>query len=132
MTMYGAVAPPHPGARAAAADRLAGLATPAGALGRLGELGVWVSAVQGVCPPEPIENVRAVIFAGITVSGLVSGLGGPQTPWWLWTFATLVLINLLGYFNIDLSARVLVVVMTIEVIIVVVFDIFVFAKGLKA
>lgn len=69
------------------------------------------------------------IFAGITVSGLVSGLGGPQTPWWLWTFATLVLINLLGYFNIDLSARVLVVVMTIEVIIVVVFDIFVFAKG---
>ena len=69
------------------------------------------------------------IFAGITVSGLISGLGGPQTPWWLWTFATLVLINLLGYFNIDLSARVLVVVMTIEVIIVVVFDIFVFAKG---
>jgi nicotinate-nucleotide--dimethylbenzimidazole phosphoribosyltransferase len=40
------------------------LATPAGALGRLGELGVWVSAVQGVCPPEPIDNIRAVIFAG--------------------------------------------------------------------
>ena len=64
MTTHGAVTPPNPGARAAATERLAGLATPAGALGRLGELGVWVSAVQGVCPPEPIENVRAVIFAG--------------------------------------------------------------------
>lgn len=58
------VAPPNPDVRARAAERLAGLATPAGALGRLGELGVWVSAVQGVCPPEPIDNVRAVIFAG--------------------------------------------------------------------
>ena len=64
--MHEAVAPSPktPAVRAQAAERLAGLATPAGALGRLGELGVWVSAVQGVCPPEPIDNVRAVIFAG--------------------------------------------------------------------
>src|SRR5689334_15514851 len=58
------VAPPSAEARGLAAERLAGLATPAGALGRLGELGVWVSATQGVCPPKPIDNVRAVIFAG--------------------------------------------------------------------
>mgnify|MGYP000480550432 CR=1 FL=1 len=32
------VAPPDPRARAAAAERLAGLAVPAGALGRLGDL----------------------------------------------------------------------------------------------
>jgi nicotinate-nucleotide--dimethylbenzimidazole phosphoribosyltransferase len=64
VTTHGAVTPPNPGARAAAAERLAGLATPAGALGRLGDLGVWVSAVQGVCPPEPIDSIRAVIFAG--------------------------------------------------------------------
>ena len=49
---------------AQAATRLAGLATPAGALGRLGELGVWVCATQGRVPPEPIEQVRAVVFAG--------------------------------------------------------------------
>ena len=64
MSIPQTVAPPNPHVRAQAAERLAGLATPAGALGRLGELGVWVSAVQGVCPPEPIDNVRAVIFAG--------------------------------------------------------------------
>ncbi|MCW2759037.1 MAG: nicotinate-nucleotide--dimethylbenzimidazole phosphoribosyltransferase, partial [Nocardioidaceae bacterium] len=58
------VAPPSPEVAAAAAERLAGLATPAGALGRLGDLAVWVSATQGVCPPEPLNNVRLVIFAG--------------------------------------------------------------------
>jgi nicotinate-nucleotide--dimethylbenzimidazole phosphoribosyltransferase len=55
---------PSAEARALAEERLAGLATPAGALGRLGELGIWVAATQGVCPPVAIENVRAVIFAG--------------------------------------------------------------------
>jgi nicotinate-nucleotide--dimethylbenzimidazole phosphoribosyltransferase len=50
--------------RAQAAERLAGLATPAGALGRLGDLAVWVAATQGAMPPEPIDRVRAVIFAG--------------------------------------------------------------------
>ena len=50
--------------RAQAAERLAGLATPAGALGRLGDLAVWVAATQGAVPPEPVDRVRAVIFAG--------------------------------------------------------------------
>lgn len=58
------VSAPDADVRAAAQERLAGLATPAGALGRLGDLGIWVSAVQGVCPPEPLDTIRAVIFAG--------------------------------------------------------------------
>ena len=58
------VAPPSARLRALAAERLAGLATPAGALGRLGDLAVWVAATQGVVPPEPVDRVRAVIFAG--------------------------------------------------------------------
>lgn len=60
----GGITPPSAEARQQAAERLAGLATPAGALGRLGELGVWVAACQGACPPEPLHNVRAVVFAG--------------------------------------------------------------------
>ncbi len=50
--------------RTRAEERLAGLATPAGALGRLGELAVWVATTQGAVPPEPVDRVRAVIFAG--------------------------------------------------------------------
>ena len=58
------VTAPSQSVRDEAAARLAGLATPAGALGRLGELSVWVAATQGVCPPAPVEHIRTVIFAG--------------------------------------------------------------------
>lgn len=61
---YTAVNPPSAAVRSSAADRLADLATPPGALGRLGELAVWVASTQGQVPPAPIESVRAVIFAG--------------------------------------------------------------------
>jgi nicotinate-nucleotide--dimethylbenzimidazole phosphoribosyltransferase len=59
-----AVKPPSAAVRAQAVERLAGLATPPGALGRLGELSVWVAATQGQVPPVPIDRIRAVIFAG--------------------------------------------------------------------
>jgi nicotinate-nucleotide--dimethylbenzimidazole phosphoribosyltransferase len=58
------VVPPSADLRAAATARLAGLATPPGALGRLGELAVWVATTQGAVPPAPVDRVRAVIFAG--------------------------------------------------------------------
>jgi len=58
------VPPPSPESRAAAAERLAGLATPPGALGRLGDLAVWFAATQAQVPPEPLDRVRLVIFAG--------------------------------------------------------------------
>jgi nicotinate-nucleotide--dimethylbenzimidazole phosphoribosyltransferase len=58
------IAPPSPTARAEAQARLESLATPPGALGRLGELGVWVAACQGQVPPRRVERVRLVIFAG--------------------------------------------------------------------
>ncbi|WP_110240156.1 nicotinate-nucleotide--dimethylbenzimidazole phosphoribosyltransferase [Nocardioides gilvus] len=50
--------------RQLAADRLAGLATPPGALGRLGETAVWWAATQGQVPPPELTNARLVIFAG--------------------------------------------------------------------
>ncbi|HWI42020.1 MAG TPA: nicotinate-nucleotide--dimethylbenzimidazole phosphoribosyltransferase [Nocardioides sp.] len=64
MTGLRTIAPPDSAAHAAAAERLAGLATPAGALGRLGELAVWVAATQGEVPPRPLDDVRLTIFAG--------------------------------------------------------------------
>lgn len=55
---------PSSSARDQAQRRLAALATPPGALGRLGETAVWLSATQGVVPPAPLTSVRLVIFAG--------------------------------------------------------------------
>ncbi|MET0819902.1 MAG: nicotinate-nucleotide--dimethylbenzimidazole phosphoribosyltransferase, partial [Aeromicrobium sp.] len=58
------VAPPSPSARDAAEARLGQLATPPGALGRLGDLAVRLAAMQDQVPPAPVERVRTVIFAG--------------------------------------------------------------------
>ena len=48
----------------AARERLAALAKPIGALGRLEDLAAWICSVQGMCPPRPLEDVRVVVFAG--------------------------------------------------------------------
>jgi len=58
------VSAPSDIARDHARKRLDALATPPGALGRLGELGVWLAMCQGQVPPLPLDNVRLVIFAG--------------------------------------------------------------------
>ncbi len=64
MTRSPRIAPPPPEIAAVARERLAGLATPAGALGRLGDIGVWLCAAQGVVPPRPLTDVRLVVLAG--------------------------------------------------------------------
>ncbi len=55
---------PDDAARAAAAERQSRLTKPAGALGRLEELSLWLCAVQGVCPPRPLDRVRVIVLAG--------------------------------------------------------------------
>jgi nicotinate-nucleotide--dimethylbenzimidazole phosphoribosyltransferase len=47
-----------------ARDRQAILTKPVGALGRLEELSVWASSVQGTCPPHRFAQPRVVIFVG--------------------------------------------------------------------
>ncbi|MFD3747618.1 nicotinate-nucleotide--dimethylbenzimidazole phosphoribosyltransferase [Nocardia sp. NPDC058633] len=61
---FDAVVAPDAQARAAAEQRQTQLTKPAGSLGRLEELGNWVAACQGVCPPEQFERARVVLFAG--------------------------------------------------------------------
>ena len=59
-----AVTRPDVDARRAAVARHAELAVPDGALGRLAELGVWLAAAQGKCPPRPPSRARVVVIAG--------------------------------------------------------------------
>jgi len=55
---------PDGDAGTAAEERQLLLTKPAGALGRLEELSAWLAAVQGQCPPHPLERARVVVFAG--------------------------------------------------------------------
>lgn len=55
---------PDEAARQAARDRQLTLTKPAGALGKLEDISVWLSGVQGTCPPRPLDDVRVVVVAG--------------------------------------------------------------------
>jgi nicotinate-nucleotide--dimethylbenzimidazole phosphoribosyltransferase len=58
------ITPPSRSAYDAALTRLDGLAKPTGALGRLEEVAAWIAACQDVCPPRPLDRIRAVVLAG--------------------------------------------------------------------
>lgn len=82
---------PSPDARAAAAARRRQdlLTKPSGALGRMEDLSVWVSACQSCCPPKQFERARVVVFAGdhgVAASG-VSAYPGEVTAQMLANFA---------------------------------------------
>lgn len=63
-TDFDPVVPPDAQAHREAVARHLQLTKPAGSLGRLEELGVWLAACQGVCPPKPLTRPRVVVFAG--------------------------------------------------------------------
>lgn len=67
------ISPPDTDAQRAAVARHAELAVPLGGLGRLAELGCWLAATQGVCPPRPPGRPRVLVVAadhGIAEAGV--------------------------------------------------------------
>jgi nicotinate-nucleotide--dimethylbenzimidazole phosphoribosyltransferase len=64
---------PEVDAQQAARELQAVLTKPAGSLGRLEELSVWLAGARGVCPPAPAQRVRVVVFAadhGVAEAGV--------------------------------------------------------------
>ncbi len=61
---FPSVEPPSEHVRTEALARHGVLTKPVGSLGRLEELGAWVAACQGECPPRPFTRPRVVVFAG--------------------------------------------------------------------
>ena len=74
--------------------------------------------------------VGTVGFVGTAANSLVVNVfSGPDIPWEVFSFGLLALTGTLGYFRIDLSAKVLLVAMLAEVGIVLLFDLFVLGDG---
>lgn len=75
--------------------------------------------------------VQAAVYGylGATLSAAVEQFGGPALPWWAWATVMVLLTGLLGYRNIELSSKVLGVLLVCEVGIVVVFDAVVAVRG---
>ena len=68
-------------------------------------------------------------YLGYVLGRLVSSYGGPSLPWWLWTALAVAIVGLLGYRRIELSSKVLSVLLIAEVGIVLLLDVFVVGKG---
>jgi nicotinate-nucleotide--dimethylbenzimidazole phosphoribosyltransferase len=73
VTQFPPIDPPDTAVAADARARQDRLTKPAGSLGRLEDLSVWVASCQGVCPPRAFTRPRVVVFAGdhgVTAAGV--------------------------------------------------------------
>lgn len=74
-------------------------------------------------------SAGTVIYLGVVTAGAIDQFSGKSTPWLLWTAAWIVVIGTLGYRDIELSAKILGVVLVIEVLVVIIVDVAIIAGG---
>lgn len=63
------------------------------------------------------------------ISAGVFGSFGINLPWWGWSLIAIALVGLLGYRQVDLSAKVLIVLVALEYLIVLIVDFAILAAG---
>jgi amino acid transporter len=68
-------------------------------------------------------------YMGWAANDLVTHFGGPELPWWLYSFVTIGVVALLGYRHIELGARVLGVALVLEITVMVILDVVIFSSG---
>ncbi|WP_329213826.1 APC family permease [Streptomyces sp. NBC_01485] len=68
-------------------------------------------------------------FIGLAITNVLDRYGMSAGPWWLWTAVVIALVGVLGHQRIDLSGKVLGLLLVAEVAIVVVLDLAIFFKG---
>ncbi|WP_308492146.1 APC family permease [Microbacterium terrisoli] len=75
--------------------------------------------------------IQAAVYGlfGATLSGLLASWGVADIPWWLCALVAMAIVGVLGYRNIDLSVRVLGVLMLCEVAIITIMCVGVLAQG---
>lgn len=74
-------------------------------------------------------TVSMTCYLGVQTGNLIELWTGTSLPWWLISAVMLVIVGLLGYRDIDLSAKVLGVVLVLEVLAVLAIDLGVLFSG---
>lgn len=94
-------------------------------LGRVAGTGAATLAVAAY-----FANLIAVYaYGGVLTAQTVVDFTGWTSPWWLWSAVMFALVAILGYRNIDVSAKVLGVVLVAETVIVLVVDVGIILSG---
>lgn len=68
-------------------------------------------------------------YIGWAIDDTIQFYGGPTIPWPFYALAVLAVVALLGYRDIELSAKVLGVALVLEIGIVILLDLVIFARG---
>ena len=66
---------------------------------------------------------------GVAMSGFLKDPVGLDVPWWVCAFVALAVISVLGYRQVDLSLKVLSVLVVAEFVVVLALDVAILAKG---
>lgn len=69
------------------------------------------------------------VYFGFCTAALLTSFGFPDTPWPIWTALSIAIVAFLGYRDIDLSAKVLGILLVLEVLVIVVLVIAVLGQG---
>jgi amino acid transporter len=68
-------------------------------------------------------------FAGLAAQQFIVGHGGPTLPWWSLSLVFWAIVATLAYFHINVSAKVLGVLLVAEILAILVFNGAIFARG---
>lgn len=70
-------------------------------------------------------------FAGGSLQNTFETSFGVSIPWWIFAFSFIAIVSFLGYRRVDLNAKVLSIVLVLEISVVIILDIIIFASGGK-
>lgn len=92
--------------------------------GHAGGVAAWVALLG-------YNTMQIGLFGlwGVASAGFLNVAFGWNVPWWVMAFIALAIIGVLGYRQIDLSLKVLGILVACEFLIVLIFDIAVLIKG---
>lgn len=95
----------------------------AAGLGRVTGLGAGFVAITVYV----LLGLSAFTFFGIAGSSfVVNELNGPQISWYWYALAVWVVVSVFGYLHVEVSAKVLLVAMALEIVVVSIFDLAIF------
>lgn len=68
------------------------------------------------------------LFGGVA-AGVMAGIVGVELDWWIWSLIGWAMVGIFGYLKIDLSAKLLAVLVALEYVVVVILDFAILGQG---
>ncbi len=94
-------------------------------LGRMAGIGTgYLAVLSYTC-----IYIGLYVLLGIGTDAMVTTYGGPSMPWWVWAAVGLAIIAFLGHRNVEVSGKVLGVLLVAEVGLVVVLNAAILLRG---